>query len=64
MKNRSSNAKGSDQALSNAQNYDAGGSKSELPLDLDELFWIAIFDSVLRIKRRKFRNRGGSRRPK
>jgi hypothetical protein len=41
-----------------------GRVEFDLPMDLDDIVAIAIFDSVLRGKRRRFKSRGGARRPK
>ena len=37
-------------------------ARFELPLDLDDILTVAIADSVLRAKQRKFRSRAAARR--
>ncbi len=49
---------------SDAQTGRADQPKRGIPLDLDDILGIAIFDSVLRVKRRKLRSGSASRRPK
>ena len=41
-----------------------GPPKFELNIDFDEILGLAILDSVSRVKRRKFKSRGTSRRTK
>jgi len=62
MKQRIDNPKNREWPRWSAQTEEAEVAKFELPIDLDEILAVAIFDSVVRAKRRKFRSRGAARR--
>jgi hypothetical protein len=64
MKRRADEPKARQLPASNVQNNSATADKFELPLDLDDILAVAIFDAALRGKRRRFRRRGSARSPR
>jgi hypothetical protein len=62
MKRREDDLKNRESLPSTAETNASEAAKLELPIDLDEILAAAIFDSVLRVKGRKFRNRSARRK--
>jgi hypothetical protein len=63
MDHRTDNPANKDSAASTVQSKIAEPAKYELPIGFDDILAIAILDSVLKVKRRKSRSRGATRRP-
>ena len=64
MKHRADDQKNSDSAAATVQSNLAEPAKVELPLELDDIVAVAILDSVVKVKRRRSRSHGVSRRTK
>lgn len=64
MKHREDDPKDGESPASSGQPNAAKAAKFELPIDLDDIVAVAIFDSILRVKRRKLRSRSTARRPR
>jgi hypothetical protein len=64
MDRRTDNPANKDSAAATVQSKTAEPAKYELPIDFEDIVAVAILDSVLKVKRRRSRNRGGTRRPR
>ena len=64
MKRHTDDPKNSEAATPAVQNKAGEPAKYELPIDFDDILAIAVFDSVVRVKRRRLRSRGTARRPR
>jgi hypothetical protein len=53
-----------DSVASSSHNDEAKPPQFEIPFDFDDILAVAISDSVVKPKRRRFRSRGAARRPK
>jgi hypothetical protein len=62
MKQRGNERKEHESQLSSTQAKADETPRYELPIDLDEILAVAVFDSVLRVKQRKFKTHGSARR--
>lgn len=62
MKRREDELKNRESLPSTAETNVSEAAKFGLPIDLDDFLTAAIFDSVLRVKGRKFRNRTARRK--
>jgi len=62
MKRQEDDLKNRESLPSAGETNASESAKFELPKDLDDMLSASIFDSVLRVKGRKFRNRTISRR--
>ena len=64
MKRRADEPKARELPASNVKNNPATVEKIELPFDFDDILAVAILDTVMRGKRRRFRRRGSARTPR
>jgi hypothetical protein len=64
MKHQTDESKNRNSVPSAVKSNPAESAKFELPMDLDDVLAVAIFDTILRGKRRRFGSRGAARKPK
>jgi hypothetical protein len=64
MKRRPEESNNNQSSSPSTQNTTLRPEKFELSLDFDDILAVAVFDSVLRVKRRRSKSRGAARRAK
>jgi hypothetical protein len=64
MDHRTDNPANKDPAASTVQSKTAEPVKYELPIDFEDIVAVAILDSILKVKPRRSRSRGATRRPR